>query len=288
MITHGDNGDLKSRVLAATDLVELVGRSVKLKRVGKDYKGLCPFHQEKTASFKVDPAKQFFHCFGCKATGNAIDFVMKRDRIEFRDALRLLAEAAGIEVAKFGISKQKTGEKQLLLDANSAACSYFEKSLAHPQLGAAARAYLAQRGINDDSVRRFQIGLAPEGWDGLLKSPLVKKFTHMRFEPAGFTKNPEIPIAKSLVDYVFRWLGSKFLSAEEKEAIGIIARDSSSHAPVPMTEQTVVSRSAGSSPMPFAFATSADAPACHECGSIMVRNAACYKCLNCGATSGCS
>ena len=191
MITHGDNGDLKSRVLAATDLVELVGRSVKLKRVGKDYKGLCPFHQEKTASFKVDPAKQFFHCFGCKATGNAIDFVMKRDRIEFRDALRLLAEAAGIEVAKFGISKQKTGEKQLLLDANSAACSYFEKSLAHPQLGAAARAYLAQRGINDDSVRRFQIGLAPEGWDGLLKSPLVKKFTPQQLAMAGLVKARE-------------------------------------------------------------------------------------------------
>ncbi len=124
---------------------------------------------------------------------------------------------------------------------------------------------------------------------GVPLEALVDKFTHMRFEPSGFTKNPEIPIAKSLVDYIFKWLGSKFLTAEEKEAIGIIARDTNGEAPVPVTEQNVVSRSAAAgSPVPFPFATSADAPACHECGSIMVRNAACYKCLNCGATSGCS
>jgi len=123
---------------------------------------------------------------------------------------------------------------------------------------------------------------------GVPLEALVDKFTHMRFEPSGFTKNPEIPIAKSLVDYIFKWLGSKFLTAEEKEAIGIIARDTNGEAPVPMTEQTVARSAGAGGPLPFAFATSADAPACHECGSIMVRNGACYKCLNCGATSGCS
>jgi ribonucleoside-diphosphate reductase alpha chain len=123
---------------------------------------------------------------------------------------------------------------------------------------------------------------------GVPLEALVKKFTHMRFEPSGFTKNREIPIAKSLVDYVFRWLGSKFLSADEKEAIGVISRDSHAEAPVPVTEQVVVARPLGGSNNGFAFETSTDAPACHECGSIMVRSAACYKCLNCGATSGCS
>jgi ribonucleoside-diphosphate reductase alpha chain len=126
---------------------------------------------------------------------------------------------------------------------------------------------------------------------GVPLEALVNKFTHMRFEPSGFTKNPEIPIAKSLVDYVFRWMGSKFLSPEEKQAIGVISRDTDSVAPVPVTEQEVASRSSSGSNgqgTKFAFETSADAPACHECGSIMVRNAACYKCLNCGATSGCS
>ena len=125
---------------------------------------------------------------------------------------------------------------------------------------------------------------------GVPLEALVNKFTHMRFEPSGFTKNPEIPMAKSLVDYIFRWLGSKFLTAEEKQAIGIISRDTLDRRPVPVTEQDVVAgrrRRIGEGNS-FTFETSTDAPACHECGSIMVRSGACYKCLNCGATSGCS
>ncbi len=122
---------------------------------------------------------------------------------------------------------------------------------------------------------------------GVPLEALVDKFTHMRFEPSGFTKNPEIPMAKSLVDYIFKWLGSKFLSAEEKQAIGIVSRDSSSTGPIPVTEQQVA-RSAPDASHNHTFETQADAPACHECGSIMVRNGSCYRCLNCGATSGCS
>jgi ribonucleoside-diphosphate reductase alpha chain len=123
---------------------------------------------------------------------------------------------------------------------------------------------------------------------GVPLEALVDKFTHMRFEPAGFTKNPEIPMAKSLVDYIFKWLGSKFMTAEEKQAIGIIARDSSSTGPIPVTQQEVVSRSAIAEEHKLSFENQADAPACHECGSIMVRSGSCYRCTNCGATSGCS
>ena len=123
---------------------------------------------------------------------------------------------------------------------------------------------------------------------GVPLEALVDKFTHMRFEPSGFTKNPEIPMAKSLVDYIFKWLGSKFMSAEEKQAIGIVSRDSSSTGPIPVTEQQVAARSASVEEHKLAFETQADAPACHECGSIMVRSGSCYRCLNCGATSGCS
>ncbi|MGH9363664.1 MAG: vitamin B12-dependent ribonucleotide reductase, partial [Thermoanaerobaculia bacterium] len=127
---------------------------------------------------------------------------------------------------------------------------------------------------------------------GVPLEALVNKFTHMRFEPSGFTKNPEIPIAKSLVDYIFRWMGSKFLNAQEKEAIGVINRENGSESPVAVTEQSVAARAAASTTAArnsmVTFETSADAPACHECGSIMVRSAACYKCMNCGATSGCS
>ena len=92
------NGEYKSQVIAATNLVELIGRTVSLKKRGKNYLGLCPFHSEKSPSFNVDPVKQFFHCFGCKKSGDAITFVMERDRVGFRDALRQLGDAAGLEM----------------------------------------------------------------------------------------------------------------------------------------------------------------------------------------------
>jgi ribonucleoside-diphosphate reductase alpha chain len=119
---------------------------------------------------------------------------------------------------------------------------------------------------------------------------LVKKFAHTRFEPSGFTKNPEIPIAKSITDYIFRWLASKFLSGTQQEDIGIIRREPiveiaapSAAAPAP-----VKAAPAESSPIKISFVGQEDAPACSDCGSIMIRNGTCYKCLNCGSTSGCS
>jgi ribonucleoside-diphosphate reductase alpha chain len=119
---------------------------------------------------------------------------------------------------------------------------------------------------------------------------LVDKFSHTRFEPSGFTKNPEIPIAKSITDYIFRWLASKFLTREQKAAAGVILRDEPLPAPVqllgggrlePVAE--VISHETK-----VTFLYQQDAPPCHDCGSIMVRNGSCYKCLNCGSTSGCS
>jgi ribonucleoside-diphosphate reductase alpha chain len=166
---------------------------------------------------------------------------------------------------------------------------------------------------------------------GVPLEALVEKFSHMRFEPAGYTKNPEIPIAKSLVDYIFRWLASKFLTADLKEKAGVISREEPGPATsgsgfkgattlAPVGEAAAgpiaaafqaIQAIAGARPdaapeaaepraIGFAvpavpasrgyltFENSADAPSCHECGSLMVRGGACYKCLNCGATSGCS
>ena len=184
-------GDSKALVLQAIDIVQLIGQTVNLKKRGKDYVGLCPFHQEKTPSFHVSPGKQFFHCYGCKAGGNAIDFVIKRDRVEFREALEILARAAGIELPRFGGQKQNTGERQMLLDAQSAACALFEKLLAHEQIGHAAREYLASRGFNDDSIKRFQIGYAPDGWDNLLRHPSMKKFAPGILQIGGLIKARE-------------------------------------------------------------------------------------------------
>jgi len=105
--------DNKALVLQATDIVELIGQSVALKRRGKDFVGLCPFHQEKSPSFHVSPSKQFFHCYGCKSSGNAIDFVIKRDRVEFIDALRVLADRAGVELSRRGNDKQKASQHEI-------------------------------------------------------------------------------------------------------------------------------------------------------------------------------
>jgi ribonucleoside-diphosphate reductase alpha chain len=131
---------------------------------------------------------------------------------------------------------------------------------------------------------------------GVPLQTLVDKFTHTRFEPSGFTKNPEIPIAKSITDYIFRWLASKFLSREDKERAGVILRDEISEPPpaVPLLgggRLEAVAQAVSAeivSPPKSTFLYQQDAPPCHECGAIMVRNGSCYKCLNCGSTSGCS
>ena len=137
---------------------------------------------------------------------------------------------------------------------------------------------------------------------------MVDKFSHMRFEPSGFTKNSQIPIAKSLVDYIFRYLASRFLTMEDQDAVGIIQRDDVKP-PLPVAgraqgaadkDETSAARpelkviapapkengNGGSTKVTFVVDT--DAPACSECGSITVRSGSCYKCMNCGATTGCS
>jgi ribonucleoside-diphosphate reductase alpha chain len=124
---------------------------------------------------------------------------------------------------------------------------------------------------------------------GVPLKALVDKFSHTRFEPSGFTKNPEIPIAKSITDYIFRWLASKFLSQEEKQAVGVVLREPAPVAQAdssPTSVRPAAKESEGGSLLTFVNST--DAPSCHECGSIMVRNGSCYKCTNCGSTSGCS
>ena len=128
---------------------------------------------------------------------------------------------------------------------------------------------------------------------GVPLEALVEKFSHMRFEPAGYTKNPEIPIAKSLVDYIFRYLASRFLTADLRARAGVISREENGNGNgngngVAAVHADPAPRPAAASSQAFAFENSADAPSCHQCGHLMVRNGACYKCLNCGETSGCS
>jgi ribonucleoside-diphosphate reductase alpha chain len=111
---------------------------------------------------------------------------------------------------------------------------------------------------------------------------LVEKFSHTRFEPSGFTKNPEVPYAKSITDYIFRWLAAKFLSAEHQEAVGVQTAAAAMARSEPVVAAAEEVGKAG------AFRSQSDAPSCHYCGNLMMRNGACYRCANCGSTSGCS
>jgi ribonucleoside-diphosphate reductase alpha chain len=116
---------------------------------------------------------------------------------------------------------------------------------------------------------------------------LVSKFSHVRFEPSGFTKNPDIPIAKSLIDYIFRFLGTRFLNAEQRTEMGLgVTETSAAESKAVSADKHGVDR--GSTVTALGFSPQADAPSCSDCGAIMIRNGSCYKCLNCGATSGCS
>jgi ribonucleoside-diphosphate reductase alpha chain len=124
---------------------------------------------------------------------------------------------------------------------------------------------------------------------GVPLEALVEKFSHVRFEPSGFTKNSEIPYAKSITDYIFRWMASKFLSAEHQEAVGVQRSEGSlkpGSAPLAVASDRTLP--AAGAHAPGAFRSQTDAPPCHYCGSIMTRNGSCYRCANCGSTSGCS
>ena len=184
--------DYKPRVLAAVDIVDLIGKTVSLKKRGRNYLGLCPFHSEKSPSFNVDPGKQFFHCFGCKASGNAIDFVMRRDRLEFIEALRQLGDAHNVERPNTSPqARQQAGQRQQLLDCCSTAASLFQRLLAHEKAGADGRAYLAERGFNAETIQRFQMGLAPDGWDRLLRADDMRPFGPGVMAAAGLVKARE-------------------------------------------------------------------------------------------------
>jgi DNA primase len=166
--------EARERVRDATDIVQLIGERVSLRRAGRSYKGLCPFHTEKTPSFTVTPDRQIWHCFGCSRGGDVYAFVMEADKVTFPEALRMLADRAGIELPK---QERSAGDEAFdkLYQANALARDFFRASLqggagsAGSTGGAAAkaRAYLAGRGFEEPWLTRFEIGWAPEGWDGL-------------------------------------------------------------------------------------------------------------------------
>jgi DNA primase len=153
-------------IRTGTDLVELVGRFVNLKKAGANWKGLCPFHSEKTPSFMVNPAKGIFHCFGCGAGGDAFGFVMRQDKLTFPEAVRALARSAGVALPDDRGPAEASGREELLRVMDLAARFYVEGLWG--RLGQRARTYLDSRGVDAEVARRFGLGYAAEGWDHLL------------------------------------------------------------------------------------------------------------------------
>lgn len=154
------------QVIAATDIVALIGRSVKLRKAGTNYLGLCPFHNERTPSFNVSPSRGTYHCFGCGAGGSAIRFVMEHDSMSFVEAVKRLADAAGIRVEEEvwdANAEAEAKQRSLLLRANREAAEWFHQLLMKHKLAAPARDYLKSRGINAEMAKRWQMGYAPEG-----------------------------------------------------------------------------------------------------------------------------
>ena len=155
-------------LVSATDIVEVVGHHVPLKRAGKEYKACCPFHDEKTPSFTVVPDKQFYHCFGCGAHGTAVGFLMDYANLEFVEAVEELARRAGREVPREGgAGHGPRVDLGPIFDALDRANAYFQRQLRrHPQASRAA-GYLKGRGLSGKIAAEFQLGFAPPGWDGL-------------------------------------------------------------------------------------------------------------------------
>jgi len=159
--------DTLQAVRDRVDIVDLVGRHVGLKKAGRSYKGLCPFHHEKTPSFVVTPERGTWHCFGCGEGGNAFAFLMRHDNLTFPEAVRSLATELGIT-----IPESDGGERGVLegvLRANALAHEYYQAALAGEE-GRGARAYLAGRGLGDDDARRLGLGFAPDRWEGVAEA----------------------------------------------------------------------------------------------------------------------
>ncbi|NDL63597.1 DNA primase [Acerihabitans arboris] len=158
-------------LLARTDIIDLIDARVKLKKQGKNYHACCPFHHEKTPSFTVNGEKQFYHCFGCGAHGNAIDFLMNYDRLEFVESIEELATMHGLEVpseAGVGPNQQERHQRQSLYQVMEKLSGYYLQAL-QQTAAAPAHQYLTKRGLSAEIISHFAIGYAPPGWDNVLK-----------------------------------------------------------------------------------------------------------------------
>jgi DNA primase len=184
-------GSVTDEIKQRVDVVELISRYTELKRAGSIYKGLCPFHSERTPSFVVFPNSGTWHCFGaCGTGGDVISFVMRKENLDFREAVELLAKQAGIELT--GSEEDRSGKQRTeLYDVNEAAAAYFEQVLNHHPAAEAARRYLERRGIDRATIEQFRLGFALDAWSSLRDHLLGKGTALDMLLEAGVVKRNE-------------------------------------------------------------------------------------------------
>lgn len=175
------------------DIVEVIGSYIKLKKTGVNYRGLCPFHSEKKPSFFVSPTRQIWHCFGCSKGSDIFGFIKEIEGVEFGDALRLLAQKAGVELKKQSSKWQaelKTA-RQCLYDICELSCCFFEKQLKGSLAGEEVKNYLFKRGINEESIKKWRLGYSPNTWQGLSDFLVGKGYNREEVIKAGLAVKKE-------------------------------------------------------------------------------------------------
>jgi len=180
---------LISEIIDANDIVDLVSKYVRLKRSSSSFVGLCPFHKEKTPSFHVNPERQLYHCFGCNAGGNVLEFVKNIENLDFIEAVKLLAERANIKINTEGFSKEDNKlyeKKQNIFKINLESAKFFREMLFSEE-GKEARSYIEKRLLNKDTVFTYGLGFAPSQWDTLTKHLLSHGFKRELLVEAGIS-----------------------------------------------------------------------------------------------------
>ncbi|OGK43669.1 DNA primase [Candidatus Roizmanbacteria bacterium RIFCSPLOWO2_01_FULL_38_11] len=163
--------EVKNRI----DIVQYIGQYITLKKAGRNFKALCPFHEEKSPSFMISPDRQLWRCFGaCHDGGDVISFIRKLDNLTFYEALEELARYAGVKFEKVSFNDTEWNEKEILIKINNLAAKYFNYLLTEHETGKAAREYLEKRGVNEKLIHTFQLGYSPPSWDSL-HTYLIKK-----------------------------------------------------------------------------------------------------------------
>ncbi len=186
-----DFDELKEEIRRRLNLADIVGEHVRLERAGSRLKGLCPFHEEKTPSFHVDPQRDLYHCFGCGEGGDIFSFVMRREGLSFPEALRMLARRAGIPYEDDAHADERRRRRQILERANEIARDHFIDNLFNSPHAEHARNYVRSRGLNRKMVDRFQIGFALDSWDDLLTTLAQQGINATLAEEAGLAKRSD-------------------------------------------------------------------------------------------------